>query len=613
MEEKDERFKWDLNRYYKNLEEFDKDFESKKFYLNAFDKFAGNLGNKDVLLQYLKLLTQVSLDLEKPETFIFCKQDLDKNNAEIAKRADMLDLFDEQLGIKLTPLSTELSKQSEEYFKDCINDKAFEDYKIKLTRIRDARKHILSAKEENIFAILSSSLGGYSEVYRQAMEMDRKFKPVMVNGKEEKLTNANLITFLTNEDREVRKQAVYNNTEALNNVANSAISAYIYKVKVDCADLNIRKYDSVLSGSLESEKIPESVYRTLLKVVNENIGFKEKFHSIRRRGLGFKDYYSFDSYIPLVKGIEKKYTIEEQLEILKKALKPLGEEYVKNVDIATNNHWFDLYADDGKGDRTYATFDYSMKQPYVFMQQNYDIESLGALAHEFGHAVNFKYTFENQKQPKAGSYVYTAEIASTINEILLSNYMLENTNNIDEKIYYLEKMLGNFIGTVITQTLYTEFEDFVYGLAEKGKPLTIDILCNKWYELIEKYNGKSYDKCKEMEDFKKGIGFIDIHHFMYYTYYVFKYATSFTCAYTIASKILKGDKQMQEKYLEFLGKGSSSFPDEQVKAMGIDLSDSKPYDVMFKEMNEMLNELDALVELKQMRAKTVDKLKKVKK
>lgn len=611
MEEKDDRFKWDLSRYYKDLEEFDKDFEDKKsIYINAFDKFAGKLGDKQSLLEYLQLQTKMFLDLGKPEMYIFCKQDLDKNDDEIAKRAEIIDLFGEQMNIKLTPLATELSKQTEGYLAECINDPAFSDYKIKLTKVKDSRKHVLSAEEENVFALVSSSLGGYSEVYRQAMERDRKFKPVIVNGKEEKLTNANLITFLTNEDRKVRKQASYNSIEALSNVVNSAITAYIYKLKADCADLKIRNYDSVLSASLESEKIPESVYRSLLRVVNQNLDFKEKFHSIRRRALGFKEYYSFDSYIPMVKGIEKKYSIEEQLDILKKALLPLGEEYVKNIDIAVNNHWFDLYAEDGKGDRTFATFDYSMKQPYVFMQQNYDIDSLSALAHEFGHAVNFNYTLEKQPRPNAGCYTYTAEIASTINEFLLSHYMLEHTNNIDEKIYYLEKLLDNFIGTVITQTLYTEFEDFAYGLAEKGEPITIDILCGKWYELMQKYNGEAFDKCKEMEKFKKGIGFISIHHFMYYSYYVFNYATSFTCAYTIASKILKGDKEMQAKYLEFLSKGSSSFPDEQVKEMGIDLSDGKPFEVMFKEMNEMLNELDALVELKQMRSKTVDKLKK---
>lgn len=611
MEEKDERFKWDLNRYYKDLEEFDKDFEDKKLlYVDAFDKFAGKLGDKKVLLEYLNLQAKMILDLEKIEMYVFCRQDLNKDDGEIAKRADMFDLFDEQLNLKLVPLATELSRQSMDFLNECINDPEFKDFKMKLIKIRDRRKHVLSTEEENIFALVSSPLSGYSEVYRQAMDKDKKYKPVIVDGKEEKLTDANILTFLTNENRDVRKQSSYNMTEGLNNVANSAITAYIYKLKADCADLKIRKYDSVLSSSLESEHIPESVYRTLLKVVNDNVDFKEKFHSIRRRALGFKNYYSFDCYLPIVKGIDRKYSIDEQFEILKKALLPLGEEYVKNIDFAVNNHWFDLYPEDCKSNRTFATFDYSMKQPYVYMQQNYDIESLLALAHEFGHAVNFNYSMKKQPRSNASVYTYTAEITSTTNELLVNKYLLENTNNIDEKIYFLEKLISNFIGTVVTQTLYTEFEDFAYGLVENGKPITVDILCEKWYELLQKYNGKAFDKCVDMEKFKKGISFIEIHHFMYYTYYVFNYATSFTCAYIIASKILKGDKELKAKYLEFLSKGSSSFPDDQVKEMGIDLSDVKTYETMFSEMNEMLNELDALVELKQMRSKTVDKLKK---
>lgn len=605
MEEKNKKYSWNLKEYYNSLEDYDKDFERVQVYLNAFDGFKGNLNNKEVVLKYFKTNTKISEELEKLGMFISLSEDLDFNDNEIKKRSDLLDLFYNKLDLVLTPLSTELSKQSTEFFDDCMSDPRFANYKMKLDKIKANRIHYLSEKEENIFALMGSFNSGFEEIYTNIMNNDMRYRPIMVNGKEEKVTSHNLITFYKNEDREVRKQAYLSNADAISKRVNSAVTAYIYKLKLDCMDLKLRKHTSMLDAVLESEKIPKEVYYKLIEKVEANRDFSDRFYEIKKRSLGYDKYYAYDSYLPLSPKANKKLTIEEQIEIMRKALQPLGEEYCKNIDKAINENWFDLEPSDSKLDRTFATMSYALRKPYVFMQQNYDLDSLEALVHEFGHAVNFEYIIKNQPKPTSGVSIYCAEIASVTNELLLADYLYKNTNDLDEKIYYLENLISGFMGTLITQAKFSQFEDYAYKLVENGEPITVDKLCDEWYKINKKYNGK-FDEIEEMEQYKKGQGFISIHHFVYYAYYVFNYATSYTCASVIASKILSGDQEMKKKYLEFLSKGSSQYPDEQVKEMGIDLSTGEAYDLVFKDMNEKLAELDALVELRDMR-KTVKK------
>ncbi|MGN1227918.1 MAG: hypothetical protein ACI4TX_04670, partial [Christensenellales bacterium] len=532
--EKDKKYCWKLDDFYKDLNEFDNDFKNVQKYLSAFGKYKNHLGEKDVLLEYLNLKTKMNNEVDKLAMYMFLSEDLNFNDDEIKLRKDKLENFFSKLSIILTPLETELSKQSEKYFDDCINDKRFYDYKMKLDIAKNSRIHTLSEKEENIFALMSSFNSGFEDIYTNIMNNDMTHKPVIVNGKEEKLTSQNYITFLKNEDREVRKQAFINRTEAINKRYNSAITAYIYKIKQDCMDLKLRKYDSMLDAVLEEDKIPKEVYYKLVDKVQANADFVQKFYEIKKRALHFDKFYVYDSYLPLVSKVDKKLTIEEQLNIMRKALQPLGDDYCSNIDKAIAENWFDLYPDDNKVDRTFATMSSSLKHPYVFMHQRFDLDSLGDLIHEFGHAVNFRYIMDKQTSNNNGSSIYNAEIASITNEILLANYQYNNTNDLDEKIFYLEKIIDNFIGTMITQTKFSQFEDFAYKLVENDEPITVDILCNKWVELSKLYNGKSFDKIEEAEKFKNGAGFIVIHHFVYSAYYVFNYATSYACAYNIA-------------------------------------------------------------------------------
>lgn len=608
MEEKKEQYCWDLSKIYQNIGQLDNDIEKVNKYLNAFDKFKGHMNDKEMVLEYFKLKSNLTADLDKIQSYISLGQDLDFNNMELKEREDVFDNFLNELNVKLTPISTELSKQSVEFLDSLINDARFHNYKMRIDSIKTSRKHVLSDKEEGIFALMGTFADGFEDVYTNIMNNDMSFKPIIVDGKEVKLTSANLAMYLKHKDRDVRKQAFLNNYEAVSKRINSAINSYIYKLKMSCCDLKIRNYESMLDGVLESEKIPKEVYYKLISKVEQNASFVKNFYELKKRAFKFDKFYNYDASLPLSVKADKKLTIEEQFDILKKALSPLGERYVAEIDKAIKDRWFDLYQSDTKLDSTFATMCYELKQPYVFMHQRFDYDSLQDLAHEFGHAVNFDFIMQKQTRENSGTAIYTAEIASTTNEILFLNYLYKNTNNIDEKIYFLEKYIETFIGTVITQTQFSQFEDYAHKLVENGEPITVDILCNKWAEIANKYNGGVFDEIEELKPYKKGQNFIRIHHFVYYNYYVFNYATSYTSAFNIANKILNGDTRTRDKYLEFLSKGSIEYPNDQVLEMGIDLSSDEPYELIFKDMNEKMKELDALVELREMRSTISKKL-----
>lgn len=598
----EEKYTFDLTKMYKDLNEFDKCLNDAKKYLVAFDKFKGKLNNKEILLNYFIQMSEMKVQVYSLLDFINTSADLKMNDNDIKVRKNMLESFLNEFSVNNVPIDVELSKLDDKLLDDCINDIRFKDYKIKLESIKRNKVHTLSEKEENIVALMGSFSSGFEDIYKNIMNNDLSYEPVMVDGKLEKLTKSNLLTFYKNKNEEVRKQAFLNVNKAISNRANSAITAYIYKLKQECFDLKLRNYSTVLDAVLDGEQIPKEVYYKLIDKTLENVGIIEKFNKIKQKALGLKEYHSYDSYLPISSGVDKKLSIERQLEIMREALKPLGEKYVSNIDLALKERWFDLYPDEkNKVNNTYANADYRTKQPLIFMHQNYDFDSLGALIHEFGHAVNFKYSIENQIVDNYGNSIYNAEIASTVNEILLANYLYQNAQNEDEKIFYLEQMIDNFIGTVMIQAKFSMFEDFAYKLVENDEPITVDILCDKWYEINNQFNGKSFDKIEEEKQFKKGAGFISIHHFVYYTYYVFNYATSYTCAYYIANKLLSGDKKMQEDYLKFLAKGASEYPNAQCEAMGIKLQTGKPFDVLYKDMNDKLCELDRLVTLRRLK------------
>ena len=279
------------------------------------------------------------------------------------------------------------------------------------------------------------------------------------------------------------------------------------------------------------------------------------------------------------------YTVEEQFEIVKKALSVLGEDYIKNLDNAITQHWIDAYSDDNKAGGGYNIAVY-LSNPYILLNDNGNYNSMSTMAHELGHGMHSFYSNANQPSELANYSIFVAEVASTVNEILLSKYMIKNATTDEEKKYYIDQYIKTLRGTVFRQTMFSEFEDYAHKLCEQQKPLSQDILDNKYLELNKKYFGEDVTI---VDDIKHE--WARISHF-YRSYYVYKYATSFTCACYIANSILAGKPGALENYLKLLKSGGSDWPNEILKKVGVDLETSEPYDTMFADLEKLLDELE---------------------
>ena len=574
-----EIYKWDKSCLCKDDGEFEKYLSQTEQMIKQLEKFTGKLTTKESIWDYLKFSEKIDDVFDKAILYICLKKDeqLDNDNSNILYQK-MENIY-QKFSITNSPLSTQLHKLSDKILDDVINDQKVAEYKRDFQMIKKSKKHILTDDQEKLLS--GMNFFGYSAVMRNLSDVDLKFPDILDSkGKNHKLNHSSYSLLIRSNDRVLRKNALCSFNGQFGKFINTFAENYINKVKCDCYFAKERKYSSSLDEALFDEEVDEKVYNTLIDKVNENLPLLFKYFKLKKQILGLKDFYIYDHMANLPGAKEKKYSYDEAIELLKKALAPLGEEYVSLLQKAKDERWIDVYPNENKRTGAYENAIYG-KHPFVLCNYENDLESVFTLAHELGHAMHTYYSNKNQPRAMAGYTIFLAEIASTTNEMLLLSYLLKNEKG-NNKFALYNKLFDNVKATIFRQTMFSEFEADIHKMQEEEKPLTKDLLCNHYYDLCKKYFGK-VKLVKEI-----AYEWARVPHF-FTEFYVYKYATGLVCAINFAQNILSGEKNAVEDYYKFLSAGCSDTPINILKKSNCDLESGKAYDVAFGYLKEIMN------------------------
>ena len=591
MDRKDapENLKWDLTEIYKTHQDFEKDFEKLKEYLSLYEMFKGQFGDKEILLNYFKLNDKFGKLSDKLGCYVFLSHDVDLDNDLYLEDREKLNNFSTKMSEKTAYIGPELAKLDESYLKSLFEDERFKDYNLEIESILDNKKHILSEIEEKALATTNAYSSGFDEIYEMMTESEFEYKPVVINGKEHELRDSTFSKYIKHADRNVRTQA-YNNLYKVYNQFSKTISInYINFVKMINSDIKLRKYKTPFE-MCNGSKMPEALFENLLKNIDKKLDLEKEYFALLKNALNVKDFGFQDVYMSLANNIDKKYTIDEQKKIVLDALAPLGEEYQGLLKKSYENRWIDFCTNKNKASGGYMLGDLSYIHPFVLLNDNGNYGSLTTLAHELGHAMHSYYSDKTQPYSKKNYATFIAEIASTVNEILLNKYLLAHAKTDEEKLFYLDKYLQNFKATVFRQVMFAEFEHYAHNTIAQDGILSGKLLDNKYKELLKKHFG---DIVKIDENITHE--WLRIPHF-YRPYYVYKYATSYISAVYIANSILENKNDMLNRYRDMLKSGGNDYAVNILAKTGIDLTKDETYEYSFADMKKALDQAKELVQ-----------------
>lgn len=580
--------KWDLSQIYKTQSDFDKDFDKLKTLSDKILGFKGKLNNKNSLLDYFKLSEEISLIKDKMTSYLFFIKSLDGSDVFALEKLSLMESFFEKQNLKTTFVMQEIKKISNDNLLSWAKLPEFKNYDNELKDIVKIKKHTLSTREEKLM-IGSSYAFSASDVFDCIDNVEIDYgKTKDENGKIVKLTNANLHVLATSTNKEVRKNAISKVFKAYK-ALNQTISAnFISHLKYSNFVAKTYKYKNTLDMCLKSDDLPSGLPQKVVKYINQYLPLLHKYYLWRKQFMKLDKFESCDLSCNLFsKHIQREYSLKEGVEIIKQAVKPIGEKYSQMVDYAVENKWIDSVFLPNKDSGAYSLSLFGV-HPFVLMTYDNTQNSVSTLAHELGHAINGYYTHNNQPYTKSENPIFVAEVASTVNEILLADYFINNSKTPQEKIAHITQFLSTFIATVFTQTEYTEFELYVHDCVDKGVPINYKTMNNYYLNLQKKYCGKDVSVLALSQ-----YHWSRIPHF-YSNFYVFKYVTGFISACAIVQK-LKTQKDYNKKYIKFLQAGSSSEPCDILKIADVDILDKRTFDQSFELFENYLNQLTQLV------------------
>lgn len=586
---------WDLTAIFPTDAAFEKELDELAGAVPFIRALQGTIGSSSqALLKGIEEVLEINQKVERVYVYSHLKNDQDT--------ADSLyqNLHDKALSI-LTSVSEATSwfepeimeipeDELEKYLAE--NDK-LKPYAHLLDSLTSAREHVLTAREEELLAGAGEIFAAPSKTFSVLNNADMTFPKVKnEEGQEVQLTQGLYGKLMESPDREVREgafKALYKTYDGLKNTFATTLStnvkAHNYKAKV-------HKYESARAAALANNHIPESVYDTLLDVVNEHLPLLHRYVDLRKDLLGVEELHMYDMYTPLTGEAPIKYSIEAAMEETLKGLQPLGEDYLAILQEAFDNRWIDWLENEGKRSGAYSSGAYDTN-PYILMNWQDSLNQLYTLVHELGHSVHSYLTRKSQPYVYGDYSIFLAEIASTTNENILTDYLLKTQTDPKVRIYILNHYLDGFKGTIFRQTQFAEFEHYIHQKALEGVPLTQDFMTSYYAELNAKYYGPSVEKDPEI-----GIEWTRIPHF-YYNYYVYQYATGFSAATALAKRIVEGEEGALEKYLSYLKAGNSDYPIEVMKKAGVDMTQSAYIEDAMKVFEERLNELEQLIAAQQ--------------
>nr|WP_072536677.1 oligoendopeptidase F [Anaerococcus mediterraneensis] len=564
--EVEERLKWDTTSIYETDEGFYKDIEEIKGLVDELKTYKGKItSDLETFKSYLKLSEKFNRKMEKAYVYSSLKSDEDTKVTKYQEMSQVAQNTWVAAASELSFISPELLNTDKK-----IIDKYLEDSEISyLNHYFDdmfrSKDHVLDEKSESILAAFGKLKQNPVNTYMIFNNADLSFPPVEKDGEEIRLSDANFVTLQEDPDRDFRREVYEKYYETYKQYSNTLASTLDGDFTAHNVEAKLRGYSSAREMSLFKNNLPEEIYDNLLEVVHENADIHRDYTTLRKEYLGVDDLGFHDIYVPLVENYDRKIEFEEAKEIVLEAIKPLGEEYVKVAREGFESRWFDVMPNEGKRSGAYSSGSYDT-QPFILLNHTNTINDLFTIVHELGHSMHSYYTRSTQPYEYGSYSIFLAEIASTTNELLLLDYMLEHSQSEEERKYLLNYFVNQFKSTVFRQTMFAEFEHKVNKLVEAGEPIPAERLHAIYKELNEELFGDDINVDEYIS-----AEWARIPHF-YMFYYVFQYATGFMSAVALSQKILHGTDADREAYLGFLKAGESEYPLEVLKKAGVDMT-----------------------------------------
>lgn len=588
IERKDQKKEntWDLSLLCLDREDYEKRLTSLTERLDDLEKYKGRLGeSSDSFHSALETLFTYEEEAERTLSWAYLNYSADSSNPSVMEDAGKADVLEAKIAEKTSWMSPELMALPEDRITLWLDEERNKDYRVFVRKELRMKDHILSDREERLMSLFSSNRSGYQDAFMDANNIDFDFGYVG----DEKLTHSTFAKLIRSGDENIRREAymkLYSEYEKHQHILGRIFQG---SIKNDIIVARARGYESSLECALYGDNVDESVYTCLIESVHKGFPVLHRYYALRAEMMGKEKLKHYDVYTPLVKSVKSRHTYEEAVQIIKEAVKPLGEDYsdilVKGL---TEERWVDRYENKGKRSGAFSAGGY-IGNPYILTNFEEEVlDSVFTLIHEGGHSMHSYYSVHNNPYPCYSYTIFEAEVASTFNENLLSHYLIENAKSKEELCSLISKKLDDIIATFFRQTMFAEYELILHEAGEKGEPLTIDYMRKVYRELLVSYFGDKveFESVSDLEGMR-------IPHF-YNAFYVYKYATGIAASIALSERVLNGGEMEKNDYLTFLKSGGSRYPLESLRLAGVDMSRADAVNATVAYFSSLLDKFEEL-------------------
>ena len=587
----EQRYKWNLKDIYESYDSWNSDLERIKELQKDLVKYKGSFSSEEKLLEFLKKQEELDKIAYKLYRYPQLAKDLNSLDKEAVESLQKIQFLFSEISTELSWVNPELIENRDKIEK-YIENEEFSDYRFGIENLFRLQKHVLNEKESRLMSYFSSYFSSPRTIYSEITVTDVEWPEVeLENGEKIRATAANYSKEVTrNRNQKDRKTMFENYYGVFKKRENTIAAIYNSILQKNIAKMKAYNYDTFLLSALEGDNIPQNVYTNLINTVKENTAPLRRYLKMRKEILGLEKYHNYDGSVSLIE-LNKEYEYDEAKEIVLKSVIPLGKEYESKMKRAVSEGWLDVFETKGKRSGAYSAGVYGV-HPYMLLNYNKTMDSIFTLAHELGHTLHTLYSQENQPFSTSDYTIFVAEVASTFNERLLLDYMLEHTDSTQERIALLEQEIRNITGTFYFQVLLAEYEYKAHKLAEEGHPITAEVLSGIIEELFEGYYGNEMERDELVH-----ILWCRVPHFFNSPFYVYQYATCFASSAVLYEKVIKEKDEKKKKealkrYIELLSSGGSKFPMEQLKKAGADLEEKSTVEAVSRQLDSLLDKLE---------------------
>lgn len=579
--------RWNLSKLYANEQDWEADLKRFEAMIEENNTYKGKLGtSSDSLFAALEYYKRFGMLEEKVGHYAQLRQTEDEGNSDSRGRVGRFMMIATKASGALSWFTPELQKIPETTVRGWMAENRYAEYRIFLERLLRQKPHILSEAEERLLALAQDTATTPAESFSVLTNVDMDFGTITTKDGPRPLSQSSYSSFMHNQDRSLRQTAYMQFYKQFEGHKNTLAQLYAGQVKLDAYEAKVRNFPSARAKALFPDNVPESVYDNLVKTVNDNLPVLHRYYELRKRALKLDELRHYDVYVPLVGSVKVEHSWEEAVAVLRKALAPLGSDYVDTLCAGLMGTWADRYENKGKRSGAFSWGSFQ-SEPYIMMNYKSDvIRDIFTLAHEGGHSMHSWHSTRANPFMHYHYTIFEAEVASTFNEALLFKYMTENAASKDLKTYLVASRTDDLLATLFRQTMFAEYEHRTHAMLEAGEPLTVDALRSEYRKLLVKYFGPAM-KLEEASDMEG----LRIPHF-YRAFYVYKYATGISASIALADKVLSGQADARDNYFKFLSSGGSRFPIDALKVAGVDMSTPAPIQAACAEFGRLVGELE---------------------